>query len=1126
MANFTISALERMSELGLPAATRARLLEMLGVLAAAGSGGGGGGARSMAEWASCTDLALHNSPAPDLPPPTAALNEQLALGGPAPARSELSVYVQLVNTQLAAAAVAAAAADAVASYQAETRAAAAATAASALDDKANNETDADGSGADSAEERDELLADFRDMLQGGVPGGASLDAGYTMSDGEAQTQQGRGRHRRNTTTTQAAPAANALEVTLAPPLPLPPPPPLDQTRAAPGDRPPPATKTERLLRDVAAYAAESLRVHSRLMDLCSDTLARTTAPAVFTAVSAGSEETAGAGAGAGAGTMSAEGALGMTREVLAMLTTAAAAAGGGAPLEAAAAVRDTAAAALRLGLALAEMSGDVADEVGGCCEALRVYVGAALARHPAALGSVRACLAATLLARPFQLLPPLTADASPASGGGGGRLPETPLLDSAGQLRSVAVARRARGGVGIPLWPLGVSAALGLLDDVAADGSISGEAPSGSVGLGSLALPPGAPAAVAVAAAAAVGDLGATRTPAECVGGVLPPSSATLDHMLSALLVALAGANGGSGGGGGAGGGVPLAVLPSVAPSVAVPRRSGGSRGGGAVGGGGSASVRGRSVSPLPSPIAVRTVAAAAATADARASTVATSGGTAAAAAAALALSLARHALALVRTAPLSARHVDALAAVLHLAPSEAGSGGGGGGGVVGTQPVGPIALPPALTAAVASLVWAVLGVPTPLGPSLSDAVLPPPLREGFVRRVIVCAAAPAPALLALAGGWLVAALSDPANSGGVGGGSAAGRLWSAALDTVRNAGWTDGGGGGASRAGGGRFVSYSAFDGWYSEAAAGSLTGETAVRERLELCLFAFHGLPRAARAAAAAEALAVVSGGEAGAGSRGGAVAGAARAHAALLANHCLRHFDRCPRWLVARVQRTIRGGGEGGGGGGAGGGAGGGNGGGVGAGAALAALLVSLDEDSSDAGGSDSIPSNLASAAAAAAAAATAPHSSSSAAQFPVLPGLRVAAVRAAALTLADRPPAGSTGSSAASSPELSPPARLGRLGSALSVEPAGDGRSDIGGGGGGGLVSPSSAAAVSAQASAAVDGKAVQVDPMKPKLTPPGTQRLKLMCDMLLSTSAFKFNLRRYRTGTRGARLGSS
>ena len=38
--------------------------------------------------------------------------------------------------------------------------------------------------------------------------------------------------------------------------------------------------------------------------------------------------------------------------------------------------------------------------------------------------------------------------------------------------------------------------------------------------------------------------------------------------------------------------------------------------------------------------------------------------------------------------------------------------------------------------------------------------------------------------------------------------------------------------------------------------------------------------------------------------------------------------------------------------------------------------------------------------------------------------------------------------------------------------------------------------------------------MQVDPIKPKLKPPGTQRLKLNCDLLLSFSVFNFNLRRY------------
>ena len=37
--------------------------------------------------------------------------------------------------------------------------------------------------------------------------------------------------------------------------------------------------------------------------------------------------------------------------------------------------------------------------------------------------------------------------------------------------------------------------------------------------------------------------------------------------------------------------------------------------------------------------------------------------------------------------------------------------------------------------------------------------------------------------------------------------------------------------------------------------------------------------------------------------------------------------------------------------------------------------------------------------------------------------------------------------------------------------------------------------------------------MQVDPIRPMLKPPGTKHLKLKCDMLLSTFAFKFNLRR-------------
>ena len=45
--------------------------------------------------------------------------------------------------------------------------------------------------------------------------------------------------------------------------------------------------------------------------------------------------------------------------------------------------------------------------------------------------------------------------------------------------------------------------------------------------------------------------------------------------------------------------------------------------------------------------------------------------------------------------------------------------------------------------------------------------------------------------------------------------------------------------------------------------------------------------------------------------------------------------------------------------------------------------------------------------------------------------------------------------------------------------------------------------------------------MQVDPIKPMLKPPGTKHLKLKCDGLLSSFAFKFNLRRYNQGLRPA-----
>jgi len=43
--------------------------------------------------------------------------------------------------------------------------------------------------------------------------------------------------------------------------------------------------------------------------------------------------------------------------------------------------------------------------------------------------------------------------------------------------------------------------------------------------------------------------------------------------------------------------------------------------------------------------------------------------------------------------------------------------------------------------------------------------------------------------------------------------------------------------------------------------------------------------------------------------------------------------------------------------------------------------------------------------------------------------------------------------------------------------------------------------------------AAEGRAVQVDPIKPRLKLPGTKRLKLNCDGPLSNFAVKFKLRR-------------
>ena len=48
--------------------------------------------------------------------------------------------------------------------------------------------------------------------------------------------------------------------------------------------------------------------------------------------------------------------------------------------------------------------------------------------------------------------------------------------------------------------------------------------------------------------------------------------------------------------------------------------------------------------------------------------------------------------------------------------------------------------------------------------------------------------------------------------------------------------------------------------------------------------------------------------------------------------------------------------------------------------------------------------------------------------------------------------------------------------------------------------------------------------MQIDPIKPKLRPPETKRLKLKYDGLLSNFGFKFNVRRYNGGRDISELG--
>ena len=807
-----VSALERSDELGLDRGTRVGLVEMLRVLVSPASDASSrGSARTIsAEWAEGAAERLRETPVPELPAVDLGCSiRALRMDQPAPSKSELSMYTQLMRANLQAAKEAERSAkDALMSEDAgRVRQSPPASPGSnrvrKLDDDANDEDDSDADdGDDSEEEREDALARCRDALQDGVPddmrtgskrGGSKPSTPKRASvDLEASMKMELGLF-----------TAGLTRVRTNPGIPL-----LD---------PPPVTKAEALARDVASYAAESLRVQSRLMRLCVQWEERAGEAALSVADSrlANGRPTSDDDDASIEVDHSA-----LTRSALAALCAAA----GPNPLVAAAAVRDAAAAAVALGVQLARYATDDprsaasrARAAGEHARALRTYVGGALRRHPAALANVRACLAAAFLRLPLARVPPLvqisgqrpaTTNASASRTG-----PEC-LLDHEGQPwdptgHALAASPRIRDAA--PWWLAGLGVGLGFLEDVVGAGSIHRD--GGSFGLGGIALPPGAPAAVGAAAAGAAADLGKPRKPEDIVAAVLPPTAGTLDALIGATLVSLS--------------------LSAISPE-------------------GGFSDRGFSVK------------------DARR----------------LAARLATHALASLRVhrAPLAARHCDAIAAALAMTDDARAADGSIDGGRAAE--------------AVKSLADAVLGESTPLGPALAKALIPREARCEFAIKVIVHAAAPPAGLLAVAAGWAVASLDEDAAS----------RLWERGFGSVAGAGWINDG----SPSPGMRTTVPLPGRGWYRDAAEGvgptddGAAGDPRVKPRLELCLLAFHRMGRRKRMAALADALETVAGSIPG----GGATSRVARSHAAFLCAHCVRNFRETPRWLVARVQRTMRG------------------------------------------------------------------------------------------------------------------------------------------------------------------------------------------------------------------------
>ena len=136
--------------------------------------------------------------------------------------------------------------------------------------RASNENDDENEegddGADSADEREEVLSSFRDLLYGGVPDtGVRRRRVLPRARGVATARAnaravagGRGGGRRGGGGAAAAAAA-----------------PTNPFMGLPLLAPPHVTRTERLAKDVASYAVESLRAHSRALNAArGDALAR------------------------------------------------------------------------------------------------------------------------------------------------------------------------------------------------------------------------------------------------------------------------------------------------------------------------------------------------------------------------------------------------------------------------------------------------------------------------------------------------------------------------------------------------------------------------------------------------------------------------------------------------------------------------------------------------------------------------------------------------------------------------------------------------------------------------------------------------------------------------------------